>query len=379
MFSQRIERLSGSLIREILSLAQQDDVISFAGGLPAAETLPALSLDGMPPQLAQYGPSEGEPALRRQVAAYARSIGLDCTPEQVLILAGSQQALDLCAKLFIDPATPIVTEAPTYLAALQVFRLFGAAIHGVAQTDGRLAPADLDAAIRSSGARVGYLIPSFQNPSGACYDAATRQALAAVFDAHETVLIEDDPYRELWYDAPTPAPMAASLKQAPWIYCGSFSKVLSPGLRLGYLIASPQLMTPLLRLKQAADLHCNRPGQWLVSRWLADPARDDLLAGLRTEYRVRRDAMQQALQRHFAALATWQAPQGGLFFWLRLNRPLDSRERLRAAIERRVVFMPGETFYPDPARGFGYLRLNFSHTPVGQMEEGVARLASVFG
>ena len=170
MFSERIERLSGSLIREILAVAQRPDVISFAGGLPAASVLPSMDFKGVPDDLAQYGCSEGEPRLRSLVAKYAQGQGLVCTPEQVLILSGSQQALDLVAKLFIDPGTPIVTEAPTYLAALQVFNLFGARIHGVKQHNGSLDPDQLAHALADSHAPMTYLIPSFQNPSGACYD-----------------------------------------------------------------------------------------------------------------------------------------------------------------------------------------------------------------
>jgi 2-aminoadipate transaminase len=378
MFSERIERLSGSLIREILAVTQRPEIISFAGGLPAASSFPHLSLQDMPDDLLQYGCSEGEPRLRQLICEYVASQGLHCSPEQVLVLSGSQQALDLVAKLFIDPATPIVTEAPTYLAALQVFHLFGAAIHGVAQREGSLDPQDLARVIAESHAGLTYLIPSYQNPSGACYSHEQRQELAQVLDAADVVVVEDDPYRELAFDGKTPAPLVASLKSARWIYSGSFSKTLAPGLRLGYLIASPELFSPLLRLKQAVDLHSNRPGQWQIAQWLADPGFNSRLSSLRSDYRVRRDAMQQALLGHFSSLAEWQVPQGGLFFWLKLKQVCDTREKLQQAIGEQVLFMPGETFYPDPQTGLGHLRLNFSHTPVERMEEGVKRLATVF-
>jgi DNA-binding transcriptional MocR family regulator len=378
MFSKRTERLTGSLIREILAVAQQADVISFAGGLPASAALPRLDLEGMPGELAQYGASEGEPRLRALVARYARGLGLSCQADQVLILSGSQQALDLTAKLFIDEQTPIVTEAPTYLAALQVFNLFGAEIHGVAQQDGVLDPDALESALQTHQARLAYLIPSFQNPSGACYDARLRKQLAAVLDRSSAVVVEDDPYRELSFEGPAPAPLVANLQKAPWVYCGSFSKTLAPGLRLGFLIASPQLFTPLLRLKQAVDLHSNRPGQWLVSNWLEGGAYVERLDRLRAGYRARRDAMQQALERHFSTLADWQLPRGGLFFWLRLKRRCDTRERLQQALSRQVLFMPGEAFYPQPDAGLGHIRLNFSHATPERIDEGIARLAEVF-
>jgi DNA-binding transcriptional MocR family regulator len=332
----------------------------------------------MPKALAQYGPSEGEPHLRALVAAYARGLGVDCQDSQVLILSGSQQALDLIAKLFIDPGTPIVTEAPTYLAALQVFHLFGAQIHAVPQKDATLDADQLAETLEKSAARLAYLIPSFQNPSGACYDSKQRQHLARILDAARTVVIEDDPYRELAYDGAAPPPLVSHLQTASWIYCGSFSKTLAPGLRLGYLIASPNLFTPLLRLKQAVDLHSNRPGQWLVSQWLEDPDYPLRLERLRAEYRQRRDAMQNALVRYFGDLAEWNVPRGGLFFWLRLKQRIDTRKKLEHAMQRKVLYMPGEAFYPDPLQGIGHLRLNFSHTPIAQLPQGVERLACVF-
>lgn len=378
MFSERVERLSGSLIREILAAAQRPEVISFAGGLPAADCLPALDFKGVPPALAQYGTSEGEPELREQITREAARIGLQCDPSQVLVLSGSQQALDLAAKLFIDPGTPVITEGPTYLAALQVFKLFGADITTVQQVDGQLPAATLAAALDSSKARLAYLIPTFQNPSGACYSVETRQALAEVIDAAGTVLIEDDPYRALSYDGDAPAPMVTHLKSASWIYCGSFSKTLAPGLRIGYLIASPDLMPYLLKLKQAVDLHSNRLGQWFISEWLKSGNYPAHLAGLQTKYKVGRDAMQTALEKHFADLADWQVPQGGLFFWLKLKTTRDTRELLKVALgEHNVAFMPGEPFYANQADGIGRLRLNFSHATPDRIEEGVARLAKL--
>jgi len=378
MFSERIERLTGSLIREILAAAQRPEVISFAGGLPAPSCLPTLDFSGIPQGLAQYGTSEGEPALRETIATEANKMGIACEAHQVLVLTGSQQAMDLAAKLFIDPGTPVLTEGPTFLAALQCFNLFGAAITAVAQQDGRL-PADaVRAAIDADKPRLAYLIPSFQNPSGACYDEVNRRELAEVFDATNVPVFEDDPYRALAYDGAAPAPLVSHLKSAPWIYAGSFSKTLAPGLRLGYLIASPTLLPHLIKLKQAADLHANRPAQWFVTQWLTSPDYPAHLARLAATYRIGRDAMQAALQRHFADLATWQTPQGGLFFWLKLNRAIDTRELLKVALEQHnVAFMPGEPFYPNPQDGLGHLRLNFSHASPERIEEGLARLAAL--
>ncbi|MTD32759.1 aminotransferase-like domain-containing protein [Paludibacterium denitrificans] len=377
MFSERIERLTGSLIREIPAAAQRPEVISFAGGLPAPQCLPELDFSGVPQALAQYGTTEGEPELRELIAEQARAIGVPCSANQVLILSGSQQAIDLTAKLFIDPGTPVVTEGPTYLATMQAYGLFGADITAVPQENGELNPASLAAAFERVKPRLTYLIPSFQNPSGACYSAATRQALAEVIDAAGVPVLEDDPYRELSYDGVAPAPLVSHLKSAPWIYSGSFSKTLAPGLRVGYLIASPDLYPYLVKLKQAMDLHTNRIGQWFMAKWLKSPDYPQHLTNLRATYKVGRDAMQAALEKHFADLADWQMPKGGLFFWLTLKKPQDTREVLKRALEQNVAFMPGEPFYPDPNAGIGHLRLNFSHTAPERIDEGIARLAAL--
>ena len=370
-FSSRSQDLHPSPIREILAVVDRPGMISFAGGLPAVDSFPHFSLDAMPKQMLQYGPSEGEWELRRRIAEELHSQGLQCTAEQVLILSGSQQGIDLVAKLFIDPGTPVAVESPTYLAALQVFRFFGARF--VAYDAG--AP-DSEALLREKPA-FAYAIPTFQNPSGRCLDAAERAALAAACDTTRTPLFEDDPYRDLVYDACERTPVCALLEQAPWVYQGSFSKSLAPGLRLGYLVASPELLPFLTRLKQAADLHSNRVSQWLVLQQLNDPARGHKLEALAGQYRRRRDAFEAALRRHFADLASWRTPPGGLFFWLTLNRRIDTRKLLPKAIEAGVAFMPGEPFLPIDTAGCGQLRLNFSHAGEAEAELGLEKLAAL--
>src|SRR5512146_3307231 len=339
-FSSRTRDLHASPIREILSVVNRPGMISFAGGLPAVDSFPQFSLEGMPQDILQYGPSEGEWELRLRVAEELHERGLNCTAEQVLILSGSQQGIDLVAKLFIDPGTAVAVESPTYLAALQVFRFFGA----------RFIAYDADAldvpALRREQPSFAYAIPTFQNPSGRCLDASQRDALAAACDSARVPLFEDDPYRDLVYDACARTPVCARLQRASWIYQGSFSKSLAPGLRLGYLAASPDLLPFLTRLKQAADLHSNRVSQWLVLQQLNDPAREQRLAALAERYRQRRDAFESALRRHFGDLASWQTPPGGLFFWLTLKHRIDTRLLLPRAIEAGLAFMPGEPFFP---------------------------------
>ncbi len=370
-FSARIHDLHVSPIREILSVVDRPGMISFAGGLPASDSFPQFSLDAMPQHILQYGPSEGEWELRRLVAEELSDRGLRCAAEQVLILSGSQQGIDLVAKLFIDSGSVVAVESPTYLAALQVFRFFGARF---ATYD--LSLPDIEAFLPGKAA-FAYAIPTFQNPTGRCLDADQRRRLASACDAALCPLFEDDPYRDLVYDLCERAPVCAQLRRAPWIYQGSFSKSLAPGLRLGYLAASPELLQFLTRLKQAADLHSNRVSQWLVLQQLKDPAHGGRLKDLADRYRQRRDDFEAALRRHFGDLATWQTPPGGLFFWLTLNRPIDTRLLLPKAIEAGVAFMPGEPFMPAKVVDCGQLRLNFSHANEAQADTGLGKLASL--
>lgn len=370
-FSKRVNDLHASPIREILSVIDRLGMISFAGGLPSVDSFPQFSLEGMPADTLQYGSSEGEWALREQIAQDLAVQGLSCQPEQVLILSGSQQGIDLVAKLFIDQGTAVAVESPTYLAALQVFRFFGA----------RFAPYDAEAVDAqqwlTEKPAFAYAIPTFQNPTGRCLSTDARAALASACDEANVPLFEDDPYRDLVYDDCDRSPLCARLRKAPWVYQGSFSKSLAPGLRLGYLVSSPELLSYLTRLKQAADLHSNRMSQWLVLQQLRNPERQERLTALAQTYRQRRDAFDAALKRHLGTLASWQIPPGGLFFWLTLNQKLDTRLLLADAIEAGVAFMPGEPFMPIETQGTGQLRLNFSHANEAQAERGLAALATL--
>ncbi|MBX8512329.1 PLP-dependent aminotransferase family protein [Pseudomonas cichorii] len=376
-FSERVTRLKSSLIREILAAAQRPEVMSFAGGLPAECMLPKVEWADMPLTLGQYGMSEGEPELREALAAEARALGVPCEASQVLVVSGSQQTLDLAAKLYIDKGTEVLLEAPTYLAALQIFQLFGADCLTVPlQAEGP----DLIALrqhLEQHKPAFAYLIPTFQNPSAVRYSEASRDAVAALLDEFGVTLIEDEPYRELTFDGGNAKPIVARLKKASWIYTGTVSKTLLPGLRVGYLIASPDLFPHLLRLKQSADLHTNRIGQWQALQWIGTDHYREHLAELRDFYRQRRNAFEAALQEHFADLADWNSPQGGLFFWLTLKQKFDTRTLLDAALSQDVTFMPGEPFFADPDANHGYLRLNFSHIDPARLDEGLKRLAAV--
>ena len=360
--STRLADLRPSPIRQILSVIDRDGMVSFAGGLPAAATFPDFDL-ALPPEILQYGPSEGDPELRAEVAESLTRLGIDAPPERVMILSGSQQGIDLVAKLFIDPGTPVALEAPTYLAALQAFRFFGAAF----------TPLRWDAA---PAAPLAYVVPTFANPTGRCATDAERRTLGTLCGEAGVTLFEDDPYRDLVYGPADRAPVVAGMAGASWIYQGSFSKTMAPGLRLGFLAASDDLFAPLVMLKQASDLHSSRVGQHLVLRELRSGDRPRRLSELAAFYAARRDTFEAALRRHLGGLADWRTPQGGLFFWLRLRHAIDTRALLAEALDEGVAFMPGEDFYPgEPV--LGTMRLNFSHASPEQAERGLATLASL--
>jgi DNA-binding transcriptional MocR family regulator len=301
--------------------------------------------------------------LRAVVSSQLRRLGIDAPPERVMILSGSQQGIDLVAKLFIDPGTPTAVEFPTYLAALQVFRFYGARFVDVHAQD-------------ASEARLAYVVPTFANPTGACATSQERDALARRCLDAGTTLFEDDPYRELAYDPCDRRPIAARMPGGSWVYQGSFSKAFAPGLRLGFLAASEDLFTPLVMLKKAVDLHSSRLSQHIVHEAVTDSGWTARLNELTAFYRGRRDAFEEILARHFSDLARWSTPSGGLFYWLRLHTEVDTRTMLDEAIARGVAFMPGEEFYPNEPQ-VGTMRLNFSHASEAEADRGLRTLADL--
>jgi 2-aminoadipate transaminase len=367
--SMRSGDIRPSPVREMLNVSQRPGMISFAGGLPSPETFAGLDLPPPPRDLLQYGPTEGEPALRAKVAEELSALGLDTAPERVMILSGSQQGIDLAAKLAIDAGTPLAVESPAYLAALQVFRFFGARFQILDRAD----PA---AGWASDPPSMAYVTPTFQNPTGQCWSAAERQALARACDAHDTILFEDDPYRDLVYEPSERRPACAWIDKASWIYQGSFSKTVAPGLRLGYLTASPDLFPLLVQLKQASDLHTNRLGQWMVLQYLNDPGRAERMAGVAALYRRKRDVFADALTRHLGNKASWSLPPGGLFFWLTLADGTDVEALLKRSVERGVLFTPGSHFLAEGGTS-PTIRLNFSLASPEDAERGLAVLADV--
>ncbi len=378
--ARRAERLNPSTIRELLKLTERPGIISLAGGLPSADTFPVAALRQAcdevlaqhPREALQYAASEGFGPLRDWVAAELEAQGLLADPGRVLITSGSQQGLDLVGKVLLDPGSAVAVESPTYLGALQAFAPYEPTFHALEGDDEGPLPAALAAA---KGSRFAYLLPNFQNPTGRCLGAARREALADAALAAGVPVVEDNPYGELWYDAPPPPPLAARLGGQS-VYLGSFSKVLAPGLRLGYLLAPAALYPKLLQAKQAADLHTPTFNQRLVHRVLATGMLPAHVAATRERYRAQRDAMAAALSAHMPAGVHWQVPSGGMFFWLTLPPALDAAALLPRAVEAGVAFVPGGTFFPQGGHA-NTLRLSFVTVPPARIAEGIAALAGV--
>lgn len=380
--ARRAERMNPSVIREILKVTERPGIISLAGGLPSADTFPveamreaaARVLTEAPREALQYAASEGFAPLRDWVATHLNERqGLDISPAQVLLTTGSQQGLDLAAKVLIDEGARVLVETPTYLGALQAFAPYEPQVEGVDSDHEGPVPEALARA--AGGARFAYLLPNFQNPSGHVYGEARREAIVAVARERGLPLVEDNPYGDLWYDTPPPRPLAARWLEGV-LYLGSFSKVLAPGLRLGYLVAPPALYPKLLQAKQAADLHTSILNQRIVFEVLRTGMLDDHVPTVRARYRRHRDAMQAALEAHLSGLATWVKPSGGMFFWLELKPGFDAMALLPKAVEAGMAYVPGAAFYAQAPRP-NTLRLSFVTAPPERIEAGVAMLAQV--
>jgi 2-aminoadipate transaminase len=380
--ARRAERLNPSTIREILKVTERPGIVSLAGGLPAADLFPVAAmadatarvLRDTPREALQYAASEGYAPLREWIAARMKSQGIDCDASQVLVTTGSQQGLDLAAKVLIDPGSTVAVEAPTYLGALQAFAPYEPDFVALDGDDDGPHPAGLDAA---RGARFAYLLPNFQNPSGRCLPAARRQTLAARAAAIGLPIVEDDPYGDLWYDAPPPPPLAA-LAPANAIHLGSFSKVLAPGLRLGWVVAPKALYPKLLQAKQAADLHTPGFNQRIVHEVVKDGFLDRHVPAIRARYRAQRDAMRAALERHLPAAFRWNVPAGGMFFWVEGPRGLDATALLPKAVDAGVAYVPGAPFFVDGAGRESTLRLSFVTVAPDRIDSAVAALGRVF-
>jgi 2-aminoadipate transaminase len=378
--ARRAARLEPSVIREILKVTERPGIISLAGGLPAPESFPVQAmreacqrvLTDTPREALQYAASEGFGPLREWVAAQLGAQGLRVPAAQVLITNGSQQGLDLVGKVLIDAGASVAVEAPTYLGALQAFAPFEPEFVAVDCDEQGPLPQALAAA---AGARFLYLLPNFQNPSGRSMGAARRLQVVQAAAQAGLPLVEDNPYGELWFDAPPPPPLAASAGEGA-IYLGSFSKVLAPGLRLGYVVAPPALFPKLLQAKQAADLHTPGFNQRVAHEVIRSGLLDTHLPRVRALYKAQRDAMRAALDKHLPAGCRFSVPAGGMFFWVELPAALDAVTLLPRAVDAGMAYVPGAPFYCRAPRA-NTLRLSFVTVPPPSIEQGVAALGRV--
>lgn len=378
----RAAKMNSSAIREILKLTDRPGIISMAGGLPSPASFPisaftqacntVMERDGA--AALQYSTTEGFPALRQAIADF---LPWDVSPDQILITTGSQQALDLIGKVFLDKGSRILVEKPTYLGALQAFTPFEPTPVGVNSDDEGMLIDDFAAKVGTgeNKARLAYVLPNFQNPTGRTMSEARRQALAEKARELDIPLIEDNPYGDLWYEGEPPLPLAARNPEGV-IYMGSFSKVLAPGLRVGFIVAPKSVYGKLTQAKQAADLHSPSFNQRVVAEVMKDGFLHSHIPTIRAMYKVQRDVMLMALEAEMEGLGvTWTRPVGGMFLWVRLPEGMDAQVLLAEAVERGMAFVPGAPFYADEAET-NTLRLSYVTVSPEQIRQGVAALAA---
>lgn len=390
-YALRTRGLTSSIIRELLKFTQRPEVISFAGGLPAAEYFPVERfqeactrvLAENAHQALQYSPTEGYPPLREMLAARMRDQGICADVDNILITSGSQQALSLLGALMINPGDHVLVEQPTYVGALQAFAAYQASYIGVPADDDGIIVDRVPEMLRH-GPKFMYILPNFQNPSGVSISLERRERLIRLAQQQGVPIVEDDPYGELRFEGEMlPSLVALDSEIANQngstcytgnvIYLSTFSKLLAPGLRTAWVVADPKVIGRLVQLKQGADLHTSTLNQMIIYEVSKDGFLDEHLATLRTVYGQRRDVMLDAMAEFMPAGVRWTHPAGGLFLWMHLPEGVDMQELFENAIERNVAFVPGHAFYTipnPPSTG----RINFSNMSEDNIVEGVRRL-----
>lgn len=380
-FSKRAQQLQSSVIREILKVTMRPEVISFAGGLPSPETFPVdrmraafdtvLSREGK--VALQYGPTDGYAPLREFLAQHLSSADASISPEQIMMVSGSQQALDLVGKVLIDEGSKVLVETPSYLGALQAFSVYQPEFVSVEMDDNGLVPTSV--AQKGTGARLLYALPNFQNPTGRTLSIERRWELVQTCARMGIPLIEDNPYGDLCYSG-EPLPKMLNMNPDGVIYMGSFSKVLTPGIRLGYVVAPKPLVRKLEQAKQAADLHTATLTQMVVYEAIKDGFLAEHIPTIRHFYAKQCQVMLDALSNYFPSPVTWTKPLGGMFIWVTLPDYIDSNELLEAAVAQNIAFVPGAPFYANqPARNT--MRLSFVTVSPERINQGIEKLGQL--
>ncbi len=386
-FSDQIKDITGSAIRDIFKLLGKPGMISFAGGNPSnralepdiVRELAVEAIDRMGTSILQYGGTEGLPGLREQTAKYlAETAGVRCTAENILPVQGSSQAFDLLLKALINPGDVILVESPTFLGAIQAMRIYGAKLVDMPMDDGGVIIEEVEALVKRYKPKMMYIIPTFQNPTGRTLTLERRKALVEMAARYGFVIAEDDPYRDLRYTGEA-LPSISSFDEEDWVvYMSSFSKYISPGLRVGAAaVPDARLLRKMVIGKQSADVHSPLLTQAIVQLYLERGLLPGHLERICGEYREQMNAMLEGMKR-LPAGTKYTIPEGGLFVWAELPEGLDALELLNKAIEKNVAFVPGTHFYPDGGH-MNTFRLNFSMQEVDKIHEGMARLAEAMG
>lgn len=383
-FAGRALELESSIIRDILKVTSQPEIISFAGGLPAPELFPIEGLrkacqkvlEEVGPPALQYSLTTGVPPLRRYLAERVSKQGFEVEESNIQVTAGSQQGLDLVGRLFVEPGSVVITEIPTYLGAIQAFNFYGAKYVSVPMDENGVLVEELEDRVKKSKPRIIYIVPNFQNPSGITLSEERRHQLVEIAKRYEVPIIEDNPYGELRY-AGKDVPSIQSIGGDYVIQLQTFSKIISPGLRIGWISASREIMALVERVKQATDLHTNTFCQYVITEFAKDGALDRHIEELKVAYSERRQVMLNAMEAHFPEEVNWTKPEGGLFLWVELPRGMNSAQLLDKAVERKVAYVPGSPFYAQ-TKGENTLRLNFSNASPEKIVEGIRRLGQVF-
>lgn len=386
MFARRTSSVSASIIREILKLTQGSDIISFGGGFPSPQSFPVEQmrlyndelLAKYGKEILQYGTTEGFPPLRELLAAESGRIGINAVKENVLLTTGAQQVIDLMAKALLDKGDAVLVENPTFLAALNVFKMYEANIIGVDTDKDGILPDDLEKKLLQHKPKLVYIIPNFQNPTGVTTSEERRKAIMESCGRHGVPVLEDDPYALVRFEGRHLPAIASFDKWGLAVYASSFSKTVSPGIRLGYAIASKEIMAKLIVGKQTTDVCTNNLAQRAVYEFMASGKFYEHVNDIIAEYKPKRDKMLDMVDRTFPLGTARNKPEGGLFLWVKLPGGMNSEQLLKMAIEKaKVAYIPGSPFYIDSNMGKDEMRMNYTNATIEQIELGMARLGDV--